>query len=123
MIMNIKKICSIWVERTSHCSECHKAHYILNYGSLSKENRKKLKPMKCHLPIHPSNKHGKGYMGSYEEENHTVDVYDYPINSRTYVIELRKSQKKSENLANNLIEEETEQQFIYQDMDSEEEEF
>jgi len=79
--------------------------------------------MKCHLPIHPSNKHGKGYMGSYEEENHTVDVYDYPINSRTYVIELRKSQKKSENLANNLIEEETEQQFIYQDMDSEEEEF
>ena len=117
--MNIKKICSIWTERTSHCSECHKAHYIVQYGSLNENLRKKLKPMKCHLPIHPSSKHGKGYMGSYEEENHTVDVYDYPINSKTYIIELRKSQKKEENLSS-LIDEEMEQQFVYDDLNFEE---
>lgn len=100
--MNIKKICKIWTERTTQCSECGNAHYIVQYDSLSKENRKKLKPMKCHLPIHPSNKHGKGYMGSYEENNHTVDVYDYPINSKTYVIDLFKSQKEEEDIVRDM---------------------
>jgi len=124
--MNTKEILRIWNNRTTECSECGNAHYIANLNSLEEKFKKKLKPMKCHLPIHPKDlKQGcRGYIGSYEEENHTVDVYDFDINSRTYVIDLfKRSKKEKEDSEEKLIEEEIEAQFIYDDIDFEEQEY
>lgn len=122
--MNTKEILRIWNNRTTCCSECHKAHYIANLNSLEEKIKKKLKPLKCHLPIHfrDLRKGCRGYIGSYEKEGYTVDVYDFDINSRTYVIDLfkRSKEEKEEDSLEEMVETESwEQIYQFEDEESE----
>ena len=121
--MKIKEICKIWTDRTTCCSVCHRPHYIANYKTLPENIKKKLKPFSCALPIHPKDlKHGcRGYCGSYVKEGYTIDVFDFDVNSRTYVIDLfkRSKKEKEEDSLEEIIEESWEAIFQYEDEESE----
>ena len=94
--MSFKDILKLWTDRTTRCSHCGRPHCIANYSLLPQKLRKKLKPMKCHLPVHPRDlKQGcRAYIGSYVlkegDKEYTVDVYDYDINTMTYYLTLGK---------------------------------
>jgi len=128
--MTWKEIIRVWTDRTTKCSICGRPHYIANLSLIPEEAKKSLKPMECHLPIHPRNlKEGcRGYIGSYiikeGEVAYTCDVYDFPISMKQAYLEIsigarreKKVEEEKENLAETMkaYEDDFEGSYIYYD--------
>ena len=71
------------------CPQCGKPHRIIHEINVPKEFRDKYQQYPCHLGFHPDY-----YLGSYEKDGFTYDVYSYPIRWKRIFIELGEKLKE-----------------------------
>jgi hypothetical protein len=85
----MEKIVSEISQKLKKCPQCGRPHRIIHETYVPKEFREKYQQMSCHLRFHPDY-----YLGSYEKDGFTWDVYCYPIRWRRVFIELGEKLKE-----------------------------
>jgi recombinational DNA repair protein (RecF pathway) len=84
-------------EKSKKCSQCGRPHRIIHEIYVPKEFREKYQQMSCHLRFHPDY-----YLGSYEKDGFTWDVYSYPLRWKRIFMELGEKLKEPEKTKTNL---------------------
>ena len=97
-------------QKLKKCPQCGRPHRIIHEIYVPKEFREKYQQMSCHLRFHPDY-----YLGSYEKDEFTWDVYSYPIRWRRVFIEL--GEKLKEPIEKESLEEEYLKFVYYADED------
>jgi len=119
----------IYLQKFKKCPFCGRSHKIIEEDTLTEKLRKrKLSSVRCHI------RHGF-YRGSYIKNNIVHDVFnchEYLVKKgiisakeEVYIITIGGQNEKFEPLENSIdeLDEEIEQQFIYDDLDFEETEY
>ena len=74
--MNEEIVSEITQKMFRECPDCHRKHKIGHYTRLSSDIS--LKQLDCHLRF-------PDYMGSFVENNETIDVFNYPISTKLFI--------------------------------------
>lgn len=96
----MEKIVSEISQKLKKCPQCGRPHKIAHINRIPSDT--KLAQYPCHLRFHPDH-----YIGSFEDQGFTIDVYSYPIRWKRIYVELGEKLKepsKKKTLAEEYLE-------------------